>query len=435
MDAPLLPVEDAAKGRISRRLVPWAIALLILLAMALILALVAQSPNPQQSEQAKKQAEIKRQTNDATGSAEEIGRLANSQQAQAKAEMERDAANKRYQQLLASVREGASAPAASVPQALPATPAKGPIDDYERTRNTAAEDQEIARNDLVGWTLDKGNDKGNGNVAAQTGPTSTGGWTSPDALAGAGQAQRSREQSMALLRSLHGADQTGGAQQWEERATGARIPSPATPTLALSADTVHQGTAIALATVREINSDIPGALEARVTRDVYDTIDSSHVVIPMGTRLIGPYNSDLIPGQSRLQGGFTRMIFPNGNGIDIAGSQLSDRLGQGGLGGDVDYHLFRSLALQFAVAGVAKLTRIDNGGGGSGGALYGGSSMSSAGQILTNTMQNFNQQFVNLKSTIMVAAGTPFTVTLSRDLILPPAITVDANASSNQETP
>lgn len=439
MNSPMTPADQTARGRMSRRLMLWAIALLVLLGTALMIAVALQSPGPQQGEQARKDAELKRLASQAAGSPAEVDRLADAQEQRVKAEKERDEAKKRLQSLLDSMQHPASATSAATAASMPnaVTVMTGTeLARYEHERNQAQVDAiESDRPDLVGWVA---NDT---TQSAGASPAQTGAANLPApaqlAAAGTGASQSARDQSLALLASLRGAGTAGGSpgganQQWADGFAGARSPSPAVPVLAISPHTVHQGTAIELATTRAINSDIPGSLEARVVRDVYDTIDSSHVVVPMGTRLTGPYNSDVLPGQSRLQGGFTRMIFPNGSSVDIGGSQLSDRLGEGGLDGHVNYHLFRSLALQFAVAGIAKLTKVDNGGGGSGGALYGGSSSSSAGQILVNTMQNFSQQFMNMKATITVPPGTPFTVTLSRDLILPPDVTVSP-ASFNSE--
>ncbi|WP_186042864.1 TrbI/VirB10 family protein [Burkholderia gladioli] len=428
MSTPHSPIESTAKGRPSRRLLVWLIAVLIVIGAGLVVAVYVGSPTPQQTEDKTKEKQREALAKTAAGTPADVDRAATDQTEQVRAKREAEEAKKKYDQLLASMKGGEAASGATVPSATGLLTGQQ-LNNYQRDRDNAQLTAEEARDDIKAWRISAdisqlGQAGGTNSTEGAAGLPSA----AELAKSGAQQANAARDQSAALLSALKsgaGSAGSGGMTAWSSSVANTHIPDPATPQLAVSPNTVHQGTAIPLVADREVVSDIPGTLEAHVTEDVYDTIDSSRKVIPMGTRVIGPYNSDVIPGQNRLQGGFTRMIFPNGNSIDLGGSEMSDRLGQGGLGGDVNYHLFRSLALQFAVAGIAKVTKIDNGGG-SGVSLYGGSTTSTAGQILSNTVQNFNQQFINTKPTITVPFGTPFTVTLSRDLILPPAITMTA---------
>ncbi|MEX3628544.1 MAG: TrbI/VirB10 family protein [Burkholderia sp.] len=441
MSTPISPLDETAKGRPTRRLLLWIILALILLGVALVAAVYTGSPTPKQTEEKQKQAQRAALAKAAVGSPADVDKAAQDQADQARLKKEADEAKQKYDALLKSMNGAGGASGTTVPSATGVLTHQQ-LDQYQQDRDNAQVVAEEARDDIKAWRVStdaqpvtsNGSSNANSNTSAgANGSAATpAGLPSPADLAAQG-AQRTgsaRDQAMALLASLKsggGSAPTNGMTAWSDAVATSHIPAPAVPQPAQSPNTVHQGTAIPLAVDREIVSDIPGTLEAHVTEDVYDTIDSSRKVIPMGTRVIGPYNSDVIPGQNRLQGGFTRMIFPNGASVDLGGAELSDRLGQGGLSGNVNYHLFRSLALQFAVAGIAKATRIDNGGG-SGTSLYGGSTTSTAGQILSSTTQNFNQQFINTRATITVPFGTPFTVTLSRDLILPPAITMSAPA-------
>lgn len=428
MSTPHSPIEVTAKGRPSRRLIFWLIGALVLMGAGLVVAVYMGSPTPQQTEDKQKQKQRAALAKTAAGTPADVDKAANDQADQVRAKKEAEEAKRKYKALLDSMNGANGASGTAVPSATGLLTGQQ-LNNYQQNRDNAQLTAEEARDDIKAWRVSADGSQ----VAFSGGATSAegaGGLPSAADLAKAGaqQSNAARDQSAALLAALKSGGATtgsGGMTAWSNSVANTHIPDPATPQLAVSPNTVHQGTALPLAVDREVVSDIPGTLEAHITQDVYDTIDSSRRVIPMGTRVIGPYNSDVIPGQNRLQGGFTRMIFPNGNSIDLGGSELSDRLGQGGLGGDVNYHLFRSLALQFAVAGIAKVTKIDNGGG-SGTSLYGGSTTSTAGQILSSTMQNFNQQFINTKATITVPFGTPFTLTLSRDLILPPAITMSA---------
>ncbi|MFM8940343.1 MAG: TrbI/VirB10 family protein, partial [Phenylobacterium sp.] len=103
-----------------------------------------------------------------------------------------------------------------------------------------------------------------------------------------------------------------------------------------------------------INSDLPGAVRGVVSRDVR-SFDGSRVLIPRGSRLVGQYKSSASPGQTRAFVVWNRIISPTGVTIDIA-SPAVDRLGQGGVEGQVDTHFFErfgaSILLTLINAGV-----------------------------------------------------------------------------------
>ena len=63
---------------------------------------------------------------------------------------------------------------------------------------------------------------------------------------------------------------------------------------------VREGTLIEAFLITAIHSDLPGAVLAQVSRNVYDSQTQQALLIPKGTRLVGTYDSQVALGQGRL---------------------------------------------------------------------------------------------------------------------------------------
>ncbi len=99
---------------------------------------------------------------------------------------------------------------------------------------------------------------------------------------------------------------------------------------------ITQGTMIGGILETAIQSDLPGMVRAIISEDVY-SFDSSHLLIPKGSKLIGMYRSGVTRGQSRVFVIWNRLIRNDGVSVNI-GSYGTDALGRSGLGGEVDTH-------------------------------------------------------------------------------------------------
>lgn len=114
--------------------------------------------------------------------------------------------------------------------------------------------------------------------------------------------------------------------------------------------TVTQGTLIHAVLETGFDSTRPGFARAVVSRDIRG-FDGTRVLIPRGSRVIGEYQADVRPGQSRALILWTRLIRPDGVTIDI-GSPASDPVGRGGVKADVNSHFlerFSGAILQSAL--------------------------------------------------------------------------------------
>jgi type IV secretion system protein VirB10 len=109
--------------------------------------------------------------------------------------------------------------------------------------------------------------------------------------------------------------------------------------MANQAYTLVQGAVIPAVLETAVNSDLPGYVRAVVSRDVRG-FDGQHVLVPRGSRLVGQYRAGVALGQSRAFVIWTRLIRPDGVGVELA-APGTDSLGRGGLEGRVDRHFLQ----------------------------------------------------------------------------------------------
>jgi type IV secretion system protein VirB10 len=175
--------------------------------------------------------------------------------------------------------------------------------------------------------------------------------------------------------------------------------------------TVPQGTVIAAVLETAINSDLPGSVRGVVSRDVR-SFDGSKVLIPRGSKLVGQYKSAAAVGQTRAFVVWTRIISPTGVTIEV-GSPATDRLGRGGLDGEVDTHFFRrfgaSILLSVVSAGAQALA---NSATDSSSTTLVIGSPAQANQVASIALQ----KQIDIPDTIKVAQGAPVQVFVARDL-------------------
>jgi len=175
---------------------------------------------------------------------------------------------------------------------------------------------------------------------------------------------------------------------------------------------VPQGFVIPAVLETAIDSDLPGAVRAVVSRDVRG-FDGAQVLIPRGSKLIGQYRSAAAIGQTRAFVIWSRIITPAGVSIDV-GSPATDRLGRGGLAGTADTHFFErfgsSILLTLVTAGAEYLAQGHNNGGGNTALVIG--SAGQANQLATVALQ----KQIDIPTTIRVPQGAPVQVSVVRDL-------------------
>lgn len=187
--------------------------------------------------------------------------------------------------------------------------------------------------------------------------------------------------------------------------------------------TIFQGSLIPAVMLSKVSSQLPGSITAVTTRDVYDGVTGTHLIIPRGSKLFGTYNSEVADGQNRLLVAFTRLIMPGGRSVTLPAMPSVDHAGMSGMVGQVDNRYMQRFGIGLLAAVIGHVTdRVSNNntgtqvntGAGSGGPV------TAAGSILTD-MARQNQTRVNgIPPEITVNQGDQFNIIVNADLAINP---------------
>ncbi|MGL4788350.1 MAG: TrbI/VirB10 family protein [Cetobacterium sp.] len=168
-----------------------------------------------------------------------------------------------------------------------------------------------------------------------------------------------------------------------------------------------------------INSDLPGTIIGNIREDVYDTVSGNYLLVPKGTRVVGTYDSAITFGQSRILIVWQRLIFPNGNSLNLENFPGVDLSGYAGVTGKVNNHtfkLFQAVVLSSilgASGAIVANDRYDDDDWRVAAAQGGGEQIISIGNTVAN-------KILAIQPTIEVAPGSRFNVIVNSDIILTP---------------
>lgn len=186
---------------------------------------------------------------------------------------------------------------------------------------------------------------------------------------------------------------------------------------------LHEGTKINVIMETDVSSDLAGPCTARVERNVFDSVTQTDKLIPASTRVNCEYNSEVVMGQERIMLAFTRMIFSEtGASVWLADMKAADVQGAIGAPAEVNNHFWKIFGSSFLISWVASRAQslqptnvtINVGGGSSG---------STAAQVLSETSRQILQRNINIKPELRLKAGDRLTVVVNRDMVLDPAVT------------
>lgn len=185
---------------------------------------------------------------------------------------------------------------------------------------------------------------------------------------------------------------------------------------------LFSGSVIPAVLVTGINSQLPGEITAQVRQNVYNSLNPGEVVIPQGSKLIGVYDSGVQYGQSRVLVAWSRVIYPNGETVDLRGMSGVDGLGEAGFSQITDNHymkIFGSAFLISLLGAGAQLAQPQQ-----------SSALSnpSAGQTATGAISqemdsvggDMLQKNLSIAPTLKIRPGYLFNVLVSKTMILPP---------------
>ena len=103
---------------------------------------------------------------------------------------------------------------------------------------------------------------------------------------------------------------------------------------------ITQGTLIPCVLDTGICSSLPSSIVAHVSEPVMDSVTGQHVLIPPATRVYGAYEHNISFYQNRIRVVWYRLIFPNGDSLDLGekGMGSVDLAGFAGLKDKTNYH-------------------------------------------------------------------------------------------------
>lgn len=190
---------------------------------------------------------------------------------------------------------------------------------------------------------------------------------------------------------------------------------------ARSPNTLYEGTIIRAVLTRAVKTDLPGTLTAKVTSDLYDTVTQRTVLVPRGSEITCRYQSELLVGQKLVLAACTRLRLPNGKSFSLSAATASDLQGASGLAADIDNHFLEMFRDALIVGAASYLLPSDersitvstnDSASNVGGAIAG----SALKQIIDATIG----RNIRIPPTGTVDIGTPFTLTLTKDVDLEP---------------
>ena len=188
---------------------------------------------------------------------------------------------------------------------------------------------------------------------------------------------------------------------------------------------VKTGTLIPGILVTEINSDLPGNILGQVSSNIYSS-NGKYILIPMGTKIVGRYDSSLVYGQNRVLIVWERLIFPDRSTLELDNLPGTDLLGRAGMSGKVNYHgwkLLRSVVLSSILgattSGLGNVQlKADNKGNRS--VSIGGTAAEEAKDSLNQAVSSLIDRDLNRQPTVKIKQGSRFNIFVTRDMIITP---------------
>ena len=181
------------------------------------------------------------------------------------------------------------------------------------------------------------------------------------------------------------------------------------------------GTIIPGVLVTAINTDLPGQILARVTRNVYDSRTGRALLIPQGTVMVARYNSSVSFAQRRVQIVWDTLIRPDGFMVDLGGMGGVDAEGMSGQaaryhGNWFEYIRAAAVVTVFAMAGSTMAETA---------ARYSDSAAAAAAEsgseMVNRVGGSMIDRLMDIRPTLTVASGTHVNIMVNRTIRLPPA--------------
>ncbi|EJB6084676.1 conjugal transfer protein TrbI [Campylobacter coli] len=189
----------------------------------------------------------------------------------------------------------------------------------------------------------------------------------------------------------------------------------------LSTYEIKAGWNIPAILITDVNSDLPGQILAQVTQNVYDSATGKYLLIPQGTKVVGAYSSNIIYGQSRLLVAWNKLIFPNGDTLNLDGMQGTSQDGYTGFEDQVDNHYFRIFGSAFLLSSIsAGIALSDNSDTNSEKETASDKAIAQAIQQMGQVASEMIRKNMNISPTLKIRPGYKFNIFVTKDIILEP---------------
>ncbi|HEF9752264.1 TPA: conjugal transfer protein TrbI [Campylobacter coli] len=187
----------------------------------------------------------------------------------------------------------------------------------------------------------------------------------------------------------------------------------------LSTYEIKAGWNIPAILITGVNSDLPGQILAQVTQNVYDSATGKYLLIPQGTKVVGAYSSNIIYGQSRLLVAWNKLIFPNGDTLNLDGMQGTSQDGYTGFEDQVDNHYFRIFGSAFLLSSIsAGIALSDNSDTNSEKETASDKAIAQAIQQMGQVASEMIRKNMNISPTLKIRPGYKFNIFVTKDIIL-----------------
>ena len=190
---------------------------------------------------------------------------------------------------------------------------------------------------------------------------------------------------------------------------------------------VKASTFIPAIMVTGVNSDVPGAIIARVRQNVYNSSTHTYLMIPKNSLLMGSYSTNVQYGQERVIAAWNKLIYPDGTEIRLEGQPGADVAGFGGMYDQINRHYWSLFGTTFVLSVITagmEYNQQQYSSNFNGGQSFGNSLSNSTGQMFGNAATQVLQKGINVAPTLTIRNGYKFNILLTQDVVLPGPVTV-----------
>ena len=184
---------------------------------------------------------------------------------------------------------------------------------------------------------------------------------------------------------------------------------------------VKAGTLIPAALLTMVDTGRPGPVVAITTEPVFDTVTGRTLLIPQGARLIGAQAGDSTYGEKRGFLIWKRIILPDGRSLILEDQAAVDASGATGVPGHADrrwLQLGGAIMASGAISTIGELARSSNDSRPP--SIIGDVGDATAIQAVQVGGRLIDRE-LNVQPKVIVRAGSPVQVLLTKDLVLEPA--------------